>query len=86
MRAGACIQRTIVIQGGDAVDRDHAAKGTGFAQLDGESRQFLADTAELAEAEAGDELFREGALPELLYVLLDGRVMLTGTAADASST
>jgi CRP-like cAMP-binding protein len=58
----------------------------GFAQLDGESRQFLADTAELAEAEAGDELFREGALPESLYVLLDGRVMLTGTAADASST
>ena len=57
----------------------------GFAQLDGESRQFLADTAELAEAEAGDELFREGALPESLYVLLDGRVMLTGTAADAAT-
>ena len=31
-------------------------------------------------------LFREGTLPESLYVLLEGRVSLTGTAADASST
>jgi CRP-like cAMP-binding protein len=58
----------------------------GFAQLDSEPRHYIADAAELAEAEAGDELFREGTLPESLYVLLDGRVMLTGTAADASST
>ena len=42
--------------------------------------------ANLAEVGAGDVLFREGTLPESLYVLLDGQVSLTGTAADASST
>ena len=58
----------------------------GFAQLDGESLEHVAAAGDLAEIEAGDVLFREGALPESLYVLLDGRVSLTGTSADASST
>jgi CRP-like cAMP-binding protein len=30
-------------------------------------------------------LFRQGTVPESLYVLFDGRVSLTGTAADESS-
>jgi CRP-like cAMP-binding protein len=58
----------------------------GFAQLDGESLLHAAADAELAEVEAGDVLFHEGTQPESLYVLLDGRVSLTGRSSDASST
>src|SRR5262249_46870216 len=58
----------------------------GFAQLDRESLEHVAAAGDLAEAHAGEVLFREGTLPESLYVLLDGRVSLTSTAADASST
>src|SRR5271170_6755195 len=58
----------------------------GFAQLDSGSLQRVAAGGDLAEVAAGDVLFREGTPPETLYVLLDGRVSLTGTAADASST
>ena len=45
------------------------------------SLERVAAAGELAEVGAGDVLFREGALPESLYVLLDGKVSLTGTAA-----
>ena len=55
-------------------------------QLDGASLERVAAAGDLAEVVAGDVLFREGTLPESLYVLLDGQVSLTGTAADASST
>ena len=58
----------------------------GFDQLDGASLERVAAAGDLAEVEAGDVLFREGTLPESLFVLLDGQVSLTGTAADASST
>ena len=58
----------------------------GFDQLDGASLERVAAAGDLAEVGAGDVLFREGTLPESLYVLLDGQVSLTGTAADASST
>ncbi len=58
----------------------------GFAQLDGDVLERVASIGSLAEASAGDVLFEEGTLPESLYVLLDGRVSLTGTAPDASST
>src|ERR1700757_1168581 len=58
----------------------------GFAQLDGEVLERVAAVGNIAEAAQGDVLFREGTLPECLYVLLDGRVSLTGTAPDASST
>jgi CRP/FNR family transcriptional activator FtrB len=58
----------------------------GFAQLDGDSLEQVAAASGLTEAGAGDVLFREGAEPEALYVLLDGRVSLTGTAPDTSST
>ena len=46
----------------------------------------VAANGELDEAGPGDVLFREGGLPESLYVLLDGRVSLTGTTPDASTT
>ncbi len=58
----------------------------GFAQLDSESLERLAAAGDLAEVGAGEVLFREGSHAEALHVLLDGRVSLTGTAADASST
>lgn len=57
-----------------------------FAQLDGDVLEELAANGEFGEAGPGDVLFREGGLPEALYVLLDGRVSLTGTAPDASTT
>jgi CRP-like cAMP-binding protein len=58
----------------------------GFAELDDAALDLVAAAGDLAEVDAGDVLFREGTLPESLYVLLDGTVSLTGTAADASST
>jgi CRP-like cAMP-binding protein len=58
----------------------------GFAQLDSDSLEQVASGGFLAEAGPGEVLFRERALPDSLYVLLDGQVSLTGTSADASST
>ena len=58
----------------------------GFAQLDSGSLKELAAAGDLAEVDAGDVLFREGSRPEALHIVLEGKVSLTGTAADASST
>lgn len=58
----------------------------GFARLDEGALERVAAEAAVAEARAGEVLFREGATPERLYVLLDGQVSLTGTAAGRSST
>jgi CRP/FNR family transcriptional activator FtrB len=58
----------------------------GFAQLDSRVLERVAANGDYAEATSGDVLFREGATPACLYVLLDGQVSLTGTAADTSST
>jgi CRP/FNR family transcriptional regulator, transcriptional activator FtrB len=58
----------------------------GFARMDSDALAEVAAAGDVAEVRAGDVLFREGTLPEWLYVLLDGRVSLTGTASDASST
>jgi len=58
----------------------------GFAQLDGELLERVAADGDVAAIDQGEVLFREGNLPESLYVLLDGQVSLTGTAADASTT
>ena len=58
----------------------------GFAQLDSDLLGEVAAGGEVTEAGSGEVLFREGSLPDWLYVLLDGRVSLTGTAPDASST
>lgn len=57
-----------------------------FAQLDSRVLSDVAAHGDLAEASPGEVLFREGTPPEALYVLLDGRVSLTGTAADESNT
>lgn len=58
----------------------------GFSQLDGELLERLAESSDVEDAGPGEVLFKEGSLPKSLYVLLDGRVSLTGTASDASST
>ena len=58
----------------------------GFDQLASTSLSASPRSAILPKPRPGEVLFREGTLPESLYVLLDGRVSLTGTAADASST
>lgn len=58
----------------------------GFAELDGDVLERVAANGEIAEVHSGDVLFRQGSLPESLYVLLEGQVSLTGTTADASST
>jgi CRP/FNR family transcriptional activator FtrB len=58
----------------------------GLAQLDSGSLEHLAAAGDLVEVGAGDVLFREGSRPEALHILLEGKVSLTGTAADASST
>jgi CRP/FNR family transcriptional activator FtrB len=57
----------------------------GFAQLDRDSLSHVASTGRLVQAKAGQEFFREGMLPDWLYVLLDGRVSLTGTAHTSSA-
>ena len=58
----------------------------GFAKLDADVLDQIAAGSTVVEARAGDVLFRERTQPESLYVLLDGNVSLTGTAADGSST
>jgi CRP/FNR family transcriptional activator FtrB len=58
----------------------------GFAQLASPVLEHVASMGGIAEVRQGEVLFREGAMPESLYVLLKGRVSLTGTSADASST
>src|SRR5690349_13573026 len=58
----------------------------GFSQLDAGTLGHVAAAGSLAEVGPGEVLFRERTLPEWLYVLLEGQVSLTGTAADASST
>ena len=57
-----------------------------FAGFDGALLRRVADISVVTEAAKGTTLFREGMHPEALYVLMDGQVSLTGTAADASST
>jgi CRP/FNR family transcriptional activator FtrB len=58
----------------------------GFAELDSQVLERVAANGDVAEVGPGEVLFRQGSLPESLYVLLDGQVSLTGTTSDASST
>lgn len=58
----------------------------GFSELDTDVLERVAASGEVTDVEAGQVLFRQGSLPESLYVLLDGQVSLTGSTADASST
>ena len=57
----------------------------GFDQLASPILEHIASVGDIVEVPQGEVLFREGAKPESLYVLLEGCVSLTGTAADASS-
>jgi CRP/FNR family transcriptional activator FtrB len=57
----------------------------GFDQLASPVLERIASMGKIAEARQGDVLFREGEMPEWLYVLLEGRVSLTGIAAGSSS-
>jgi CRP-like cAMP-binding protein len=58
----------------------------GLAQLASDALERVAAVGDIAEARPGEVLFREGARPESLYVLVRGCVSLTGTAGDASRT
>jgi CRP-like cAMP-binding protein len=57
----------------------------GFDELSSPVLEHLAAVVDIVEVPQGEVLFREGAMPKSLYVLLEGRVSLTGTAADSSS-
>jgi CRP/FNR family transcriptional activator FtrB len=57
----------------------------GFEELASPVLAEVAADGDISELLQGEVLFREGAVPESLYVLLEGRVSLTGTAADSSS-
>jgi CRP/FNR family transcriptional activator FtrB len=57
----------------------------GFDQLEGPILERIAALGNIAEVRQGESLFREGDMPEWLYVVLEGRVTLTGTSADSSS-
>ncbi len=58
----------------------------GFADLDSDVLERVAANGDVSEVRPGEVLFRQGGLPESLYVLVDGQVSLTGSTADASST
>jgi CRP/FNR family transcriptional regulator, transcriptional activator FtrB len=58
---------------------------SGFSQLAGPALERLASSANIVEAAPGESLFRKGDMPDALYVLLEGYVTLTGSAADSSS-
>jgi CRP-like cAMP-binding protein len=57
----------------------------GFAELDTDCLEHIATKGGLAEVAAREVLFHERAAPDTLFVLFDGRVSLSGMAADASS-
>ena len=57
----------------------------GFDQLASPVLEHVASVGDIGEVSQGEALFREGEMPESLYVLIEGRVSLTGTAADSSS-
>jgi CRP-like cAMP-binding protein len=57
----------------------------GFDQLASPVLEHVASFADITEVPQGNFLFRKGEMPEALHVLIDGRVSLTGTAADSST-
>src|SRR5438094_9028251 len=57
----------------------------GFAELDTEDLERVAEIGGFTEVRQGAVLLREGAMPEWLYVLLKGRVSLTGTATGSAT-
>ncbi len=57
----------------------------GFDQWSNPVLEHLAAVVDVVEVSQGEVLFREGSMPESLYILLEGRVSLTGMAVDSSS-
>lgn len=57
-----------------------------FAGMEDRDLDYLAACGEIDRMQRGSVVFRQGAHPEALYVLLDGHVALTGTAPDDTST
>jgi CRP/FNR family transcriptional regulator, transcriptional activator FtrB len=57
----------------------------GFDQLTGPTLERVASLSNVGEARQGEVLFREGDTPDFLYVLLEGRVSMTGTAIGSTS-
>jgi CRP/FNR family transcriptional activator FtrB len=56
-----------------------------FEQLDEAVLAALDAITDQRDVAEGQELCRQGAMPEALHVLLDGQVVLTGTAPDGTS-
>ncbi|MFI4983402.1 MAG: cyclic nucleotide-binding domain-containing protein [Nevskiales bacterium] len=57
-----------------------------FAGMEDRDLEYLAACGEIDRMQRGSVVFRQGARPEALYVLLDGHVALTGAAPDETST
>jgi len=57
-----------------------------FAGMEDRDLEYLAACGEIDRMQRGSVVFRQGARPEALYVLLDGHVALTGAAPDDTST
>ena len=56
-----------------------------FERLEPSLRRRLEDISEVITAEPGEVLCNQGSMPEFLYILLDGQVALSSTAADGTS-
>jgi CRP-like cAMP-binding protein len=57
----------------------------GFDELTSPMLERVASMGNTADVRQGEVLFREGDAPDFLYILLEGRVSLTGTAVGPSS-
>ena len=56
-----------------------------FERLDASLRKRIEAITDVLSVEAGQLLSQQGALPKFLYVLLDGQVALSSTAADGTT-
>ena len=56
-----------------------------FERLDAALRARIEAITDVVSAEAGEVLSHQGASPEFLYVLLEGQVALSSTAADGTT-
>ena len=56
-----------------------------FERLDASLRERIEAIAEVVSAKADQVLSHQGAMPEFLYVLLEGQVALSSTAADGTT-
>ena len=56
-----------------------------FERLDASLRARIEAITDVVSAEAGQVLLEQGAMPELLYILLEGQVALSSTAADGTT-